>query len=80
MIVSGTDTKSTLLTMNTTAAVFTISRKPCSGSNGIRVHDPTEAVFTKHRNTQQRRAATFWSESGRGGSSCLGHQARTPTR
>jgi hypothetical protein len=52
MIVSGTETKSTQPTMNTATAVFMVSRKPCSGSNGIRVHDPPECVFTIDRNTQ----------------------------
>jgi len=31
--------------------VFTINRKPRSGSNGNRVHDPPESAFTMDRNT-----------------------------
>jgi len=34
--------------------VFTINRKPRSGSNGNRVHDPPESAFTMDRNTQFR--------------------------
>jgi len=35
----------------TTTQVFTINRKPRSGSNGNRVHDPPESAFTMDRNT-----------------------------
>jgi putative transposase len=35
-----------------TAGVFRISRRPCSGSGGLIVHDPPETAFTMNRNTQ----------------------------